>query len=146
VSAAFRFTGAWQIAGPPDTVAAALADLGTYPRWWPQILAVASLGPHQARVLCRSTLPYTLDLVLTAVRRETRVLETTISGDLEGRVRWVVAPAPGGTRLSWEQEVTVSGWLAVASYVARPLFTWNHQRMMAGGISGLRREVARRMG
>jgi hypothetical protein len=145
VNAAFRFTGGWEISGPPDTVAAVLADLGTYPRWWPQILAVASLGPDQARVLCRSTLPYTLDLVLTAARRETRVLETTIGGDLEGRVRWVVAPAQGGTWLSWEQEVTVDGVLGVASYVARPLLTWNHRRMMADGIAGLRREVARRL-
>jgi hypothetical protein len=97
-------------------------------------------------VLCRSTLPYTLDLVLTAVRRETRVLETSVSGDLDGRVRWTVAADGDGTRLAWEQEVTVIGRLAVASYVGRPLFTWNHQRMMAGGLAGLGQEVARRMG
>jgi hypothetical protein len=106
---------------------------------------VASLGPDDARVLCRSTLPYTLDLVLTAVRRETRVLETAISGDLEGWVRWTLEPDRAGTRLGWEQQVAVIGRLAWASYVARPLLTWNHRRMMAGGVAGLRREVARRL-
>jgi hypothetical protein len=145
VTVRYRFGGDWRIDGPPDTVAAVLADLGRYPAWWPQILAVASLGPDDARVLCRSTLPYTLDLVLTAVRRETRVLETAISGDLEGWVRWTLAPDRAGTRLGWEQQVAVIGRLAWASYVARPLLTWNHRRMMAGGVAGLRREVARRL-
>jgi hypothetical protein len=145
VTAEFRFVGDWGIVGPPDTVAAVLADLAAYPTWWPQILAVASLGPGDARVLCRSTLPYTLDLVLTAVRRETRVLETAVSGDLEGRVRWTVAGYGGATRLSWEQEVTVAGVMAVAAYAARPLLAWNHRRMMSGGIAGLRLEVARRL-
>ena len=145
MTAAYRFDGEWRVDGSPDTVAAVLADLGRYPAWWPQILAVASLGPDDARVLCRSTLPYTLDLVLTAVRRETRVLETALSGDLTGLVRWTVAGERDGSRLRWEQEVTVTGLLAVASYAARPLLAWNHRRMMAGGIAGLRREVARRL-
>ena len=145
VTADYRFAGEWEIAGPPDTVAALLADLGAYPTWWPQILAVASLGADDARVLCRSTLPYTLDLVLHAVRRETRVLETSISGDLVGRVRWDLAAHRGGTRLGWEQEVSVTGPMAWASYVARPMLSWNHRRMLAGGIAGLRREVARRL-
>ena len=146
MTAHFRFAGHWDIAGPPDTVAALLADLAAYPSWWPQVLAVASLGPEDARVLCRSTLPYTLDLVLHAERRETRVLETSISGDLDGRVRWTVGDSVDGTSLSWEQEVSVTGWLAGAAYVGRPLLAWNHRRMMAGGIAGLRREVARRRG
>jgi hypothetical protein len=146
VTAAFAFSGEWTIAGPPDTVAAVLADLGAYPTWWPQIRAVASLGPHDARVLCRSTLPYTLDLVLTAVRRETRVLETAVSGDLTGMVRWTLAGDRGATRLTWAQEVTVGGALGVVAYLARPLLVWNHRRMLAGGVDGLRREVARRIG
>ncbi len=142
-STGFEFTGEWEVDGPPDTVAWVLADLGGYPRWWPQVLAVASLGPQDARVLCRSALPYTLDLVLTAVRRETRLLETTLSGDLEGFVRWRLADAGGSTRLSWEQSVTVRGRLALAAYAGRPVLAWNHRRMMTSGIAGLRSEVRR---
>jgi hypothetical protein len=145
VRAAYRFSGDWTVDGPADTVAALLADLAVYPTWWPEVLAVASLGPHDARVLCRSTLPYTLDLVLHAVRRETRVLETSISGDLVGWVRWNLTDEGGRTSLHWEQEVEVTGLLARASYVLRPLLAWNHRRMMAGGIAGLRAEVARRL-
>jgi carbon monoxide dehydrogenase subunit G len=145
VTVLYRFGGDWRVDAPPDTVASVLADLGKYPAWWPQVLAVASLGPDDARVLCRSTLPYTLDLVLTAVRRETRVLETAISGDLQGWVRWTLAHDGEGTHLRWEQQVDVTGPLALASYVARPLLRWNHGRMMAGGVAGLRAEVGRRL-
>jgi len=145
VRARFEFTGEWVVDGPADTVAAVLGDLGTYPTWWPQVRAVASLGPVDARVLCRSALPYTLDLVLTAVHREPRLLETRLTGDLDGVVRWRIAEEAVGTRLRWEQEVTVRGAMAVAAYVARPLLAWNHQRMMSAGVAGLRVEVRRRL-
>ena len=65
-----------------------LVDLERYPEWWPQLLAVASLGADDARVLCRSSLPYTLDLALHAVRREAALLEVRITGDLDGTATW----------------------------------------------------------
>jgi len=123
-------------------VAETVLDLEHYPEWWPQVLAVAKLGPDTARVLCRSVLPYTLDLVLDAVSREAPVLEVAVSGDLDGWVRWTLAATDGGTRTDFEQEVAVTGALAASSYVARPLLRWNHQRMMRGCEEGLRRRLA----
>jgi hypothetical protein len=117
-----------------------LVDLEHYPEWWPQVLAVAKIDDDTARVLCRSVLPYTLDLVLGAVRRDPDLLETTIDGDLVGEARWRLSPAPGGsTRLDYEQHVDVTGRLA--GPVARllgPVVRWNHDRMMAGCRAGLR--------
>jgi len=121
-----------------DTV----VDLEHYPDWWRQVRAVVRLGPDDARVLCRSTLPYTLDLVLHAVSREAPVLEVAVSGDLHGTVRWRLTPEPGGTRMDFEQDVEVVGALAWASVVARPLLAWNHHRMMAGCLAGLRARLA----
>ena len=57
---------------------------------------MASSGPDDARVLCRSALPYTLDLVLHAVTRELPVLEVEVSGDLAGSVRFTVTEEAGG--------------------------------------------------
>ncbi|KAA1428010.1 polyketide cyclase [Nocardioides antri] len=118
-------------------VAATVVDLEHYPEWWPQVRAVVKLGPDTARVLCRSTLPYTLDLVLDAVSREAPVLEVAVRGDLDGWVRWTLSPAAGGTRTDFAQEVVVTGALAVASRLARPLLSWNHHRMMRGCERGL---------
>jgi hypothetical protein len=103
------------------------------------VLAVAKVTDDDARVLCRSALPYTLDLLLHAERREPTVLETSLSGDLGGVVRWRLFPEPGGTRMEFEQDVRVTGrLLGLAAYAARPLLRWNHDRMMAGCLAGLR--------
>ena len=143
-AAAFEFRGTWTVAAPLAVVREAVVDLEHYPEWWPQIRAVAKLGPDDAWVRCRSALPYTLDLMLHAVSREGTVLEVEVSGDLDGVVLWRLAPDGEGTRMDFEQRVAVSGPLALGSYVARPLLRWNHQRMMLGCIAGLRRRLAGR--
>ncbi|WP_028635758.1 SRPBCC family protein [Nocardioides sp. URHA0032] len=140
--ASFTFSGTWEIPAPVAAVHALLIDLERYPDWWPQVVAVASLGPNDARVLCRSALPYTLDLVLHAVDRSPDRLEVAVSGDLEGSVRFVLTATPGGTGLDLSQDVAVTGLLALGSYAARPLLRWNHQRMMAGCVAGLRRQLS----
>jgi carbon monoxide dehydrogenase subunit G len=144
VSPSFVFGGRWHVPGPPAAVHDVLVDLERYPEWWPQVVAVASLGPDDARVLCRSALPYTLDLVLHAADRSPSRLEVEVSGDLAGTVGFTLAPDNGGTRLDLDQHVTVGGLLGLASYVAGPVLRWNHHRMMAGCVAGLSGRVAGR--
>jgi carbon monoxide dehydrogenase subunit G len=141
-AAEYDFRGTWTVAAPLEAVREAVVDLERYPEWWPQVRAVAKLGPDDARVLCRSTLPYTLDLVLHAVSREGMVLEVEVSGDLDGSVRWQLSPEPDGTRMEFEQRVRVTGLLALGSYAARPVLRWNHHRMMLGCIAGLTDRLA----
>jgi carbon monoxide dehydrogenase subunit G len=143
VAASYTFSGSWHLPAPPADVHGVLVDLERYPDWWPQVVAVASLGPDDARVLCRSVLPYTLDLVLHAVDRSLERLEVAVSGDLEGSVRFALAPVGGGTRLDLDQRVRAGGLIGAASYVARPMLQWNHHRMMNGCVDGLRARVRR---
>jgi hypothetical protein len=140
----YTFDASWVVPAAMGHVAATVVDLEHYPEWWPQVRAVVKLGPDTVRVLCRSVLPYTLDLVLDAVSREAPVLEVAVSGDLDGWVRWTLSEVEGGTRMDYHQEVAVRGLLAAASYVARPLMRWNHERMLAGARDGLARRLAQR--
>jgi len=133
----YRFTGSWHLAAPRPRVHEVLVDLEQYPTWWPQVVAVAKLGEDDARVLCRSALPYTLDLVLHAVDRSPEHVEVAVAGDLRGTVAFDLADDAGGTRLSLDQRVAVGGVLGAASRVARPLLRWNHHRMMRGCVAGL---------
>lgn len=140
----FRFTGEWQVAAPVDAVADVLVDLAAYPTWWPEVRAVATLGPEDARVLCRSRLPYTLDLVLHATSTTPPLLEVSVTGDLDGWVAWRLAETPTGTHLALDQEVAVaSRALRAAAWAARPLLAWNHEQMMRSGIAGLRERLRR---
>ena len=142
MSRTFAFRDSWEVPAPPEAVHDVLVDLEHYPDWWPEVVAVASLGPDDARVLCRSRLPYTLDLVLHAVNRSPGVLEVAVSGTLRGSVRFDLVPVTGGTRLDFAQEVSVPGWLGAVSYVAGPVLRWNHDRMMRGCARGLRSRLA----
>ena len=134
----YSFSGTWTIDAPAPRVQEVLVDLEHYSEWWRQVLAVASLGPDDARVLCRAALPYTLDLRLHAVLREPTRLEVAIRGDLEGTASWRLTELGSRTRLDFEQDVTVGGWLALVSPAVRPVLRWNHAKMMAGCVEGLR--------
>jgi len=133
----YRFAESWTAPAAPAAVRDVLVDLEHYPDWWPQVVAVASLGPDDALVLCRSGLPYTLDLRLHAVRRELPTLEVRVGGVLDGWVRWTLTAEGPHTRIDVAQEVRARGALAWASLVGRPLLRWNHARMMAGCRAGL---------
>jgi hypothetical protein len=137
----YAFSGTWTVDATLPRVQEVLVDLEHYPEWWPQVVAVAPLGADDARVLCRSALPCTLDLHVQAVRREADRLEVAISGDLDGMASWRLTDLGRRTRLDFAQEVTVTGWLALVSPVVRPLLRWNHSRMMAGCMEGLRERL-----
>jgi len=134
----YRFTATWTLPAPPPVVYDVLVDLEHYPDWWREVRAVAKVSDDEAIVICRSWLPYSLELGLTAVHRDPALLEVAIDGDLSGHARWHLAPAAGGTRLDFEQSVRVAARpLAIASYLARPLLVWNHDRMMRSCLEGL---------
>ncbi|MGD7705275.1 SRPBCC family protein [Microlunatus sp. Y2014] len=134
----FRFGGEWLVDVPQAAAYEVLADLAHYPDWWPEVRAVARLGPVEARVLVRSRLPYTLDLVLRAERPAGDVLQCDLAGDLVGWARWRVAAEGERTRLTFSQEVEVTGrLLGLAAGIGRPLLVWNHEQMMRSAIRGL---------
>lgn len=137
----FRFDSAWTVPAAPDAVRDVVVDLEHYPTWWPQVLAVAKLGPDDARVLCRSALPYTLDLVLHAVCRDLPRVEVGIDGDLRGWAAWTMTPEGAGTRMEFAQEVELLAAPSALVALTGPVLAWNHRRMMAGCRAGLERRL-----
>ena len=138
----FRFRHWWDVAAPPERVAEVLLDLEHYPEWWRQVLAVAKIDDDTARVLCRSTLPYTLDLVLTARERGPERLRVDLDGDLAGWSTFDLRASGAGTAIDYRQEVSLtSPWLARAARLGEPVLRWNHARMMAGCRDGLARRT-----
>jgi hypothetical protein len=136
----YRFTSTSNLAVPREQVHGVLVDLEHYGEWWPQVRAVAKLDDDRALVVCRSALPYDLDLELTAVSRAIDLLEVRIQGPISGWARYHLTEAgPGATSLRFEQDVYAGARLmGMASYVVRPLLVWNHHQMMAGADRGLR--------
>ena len=136
----YRFSSTFTLEAPRNRVHDVLVDLEFYADWWSQVRAVAKIDDDHALVVCRSTLPYDLELELSAVRRDPDLLEVGIDGPIRGWARYHLdEQGPGSTSLRFEQEVRAEApMFAVASYVARPLLVWNHHRMMVGSEQGLR--------
>jgi len=141
MSTTYRLDSLWHLDAPLERVFEALADIEGYERWWPQVRGIHRLDADTGRVLIRSLLPYTLDLVLTrAVQDEPRgILRVDIDGDLQGWCAWqLTAEGPGtSARFSQEVEVTVP-MLQRAPRAVRPLLRGNHAHMMRSGERGLR--------
>ena len=144
----YRFSSTFTLEAPRERVHDVLVDLEHYGDWWPQVRGVAKIDDDHALVVCRSALPYDLELELTAVSRWTSTCSRWPSTARSVAARRTTSTrcrqdpsvkGPGATRLRFEQEVRAEAPLfVVASYVVKPLLVWNHQRMMRGAERGLR--------
>lgn len=135
---AYSFRHVTTVRADPAAVHEVLLDLEHYVDWWPQVRAVASLGPDDALVVCRSLLPYDLELALHAESRDPDALRVGIDGPIRGFARWGLTRVDGGTRLDFEQQVhAVARAFRWGSYVAKPVLSVNHAWMMRGAERGL---------
>jgi hypothetical protein len=129
-----------------DEVAAVLADIEAYPRWWPQIRSVRRVTRERAAVEIRSLLPYTLrfDLVGEPATSGQREFLAEMRGDLLGWSRWKIEQQGGDiVRIRFHERAVVEKLgLALLEPVARPAFEFNHGVMMRAGERGLRHVVA----
>jgi hypothetical protein len=140
----YHFDSLWHLHAPRERVFAALADIEGYERWWPQVRKIRRIDADTGRMLIRSLLPYTLDLVLTrAAQDEPRgILRVDIDGDLQGWCAWQLTAEGPGTRARFSQEVEVTvPMLQRAPLAIRPLLRGNHAHMMRSGERGLRRHL-----
>lgn len=141
----YVFQSVWTVEAPFDDLCAVLADVETYPAWWPEIRSVEPLGDGRFQMVARSLLPYELRFVSEERPEKSGpgVIDASLSGDLEGFARWTVTERPGGCRLVYDQEVeTHKKLLDVLAPVARPAFRANHSLMMRHGQAGLRTFMA----
>ncbi|MFD5191992.1 SRPBCC family protein [Streptomyces sp. NPDC058357] len=141
----YRFVSIWDLPAPPDAVYGILERAEDYPRWWPQVREATPVDGTTGTTRIRSLLPYDLVLTVRERRRDprARVIEATLSGDLDGWVRWTVTPHGGGSRVVYEQEVEVRRRLMrLLAVPGRPVFRANHALMMRAGQRGLAARLA----
>lgn len=154
-TAQFRFRTAWSVAQPCDVVWKTLDSPTSWPRWWPGCLIVEQLAsattPRSGRCFrfhWRGPLPYRLvmDACITEVEPAQRMV-ATVSGVLAGTAEWTLWREADRTQVGFEFAVSGSQpWMARLAPLARPLFRWNHERLMARGETGLRQWLSERQG
>ncbi|PZS30177.1 MAG: polyketide cyclase [Pseudonocardiales bacterium] len=143
----YVFRSTWRIDADPDQVYAALADVASYPSWWPQVHAATQLDEVSGELRCRSMLPYDLVFVIRSdvEDREHRILSATLDGDLTGTSQWQITSNGAGSVAVFDEDVVVrKSLIRLAGVMARPALRYNHDRMMRAGERGLRQHLSRR--
>ena len=144
----YRFLTTWLLEAPIERVWDVLYDARRWPAWWRGVQRVDVLDEGTLwRTAWRSALPYTLAFEF-AIEREERpgLLVGRARGELAGLGTWRLYEGPNGTASTWDWEVaTTAAWMNAFGPVARPVFAWNHHRIMRWGAEGLARELGCRL-
>ncbi len=91
----------------------------------------------------KSLLPYRVGFEITTTRVERPyLLEADAVGELSGVGRWRLYEQDGVTAVLYEWNVATSkAWMNLLAPVARPIFEWNHDWVMARGGEGIARSA-----
>jgi hypothetical protein len=141
----FHLVTQWQFDAPIDVVWQVLSKTEDWPQWWKAVLAVEQLesgdengiGAYR-RMHWRTALPYRLAFNTRTTKIEKhRLIEGQSEGELAGIGRWQLTVAGEHTivRYDWIVDVTKK-WMRVLLPVLRPMFAWNHNRVMEWGRAG----------
>ena len=136
----YRFRSRWHLHATPAVVYAALESVDRYPAWWPEIRTVRQLDDTSGEIVCRAWLPYQLRFTVRQVRRDpvALVLESSMTGDLEGTSCWTITETADGSEAVFDEEVVANkALLRRLALVGRPVFKVNHTLMMRHGYRGL---------
>jgi len=147
----YEFLTTWCLAAPIQQVWDTLYDSERWPEWWRGVERVQVLEPGEgedrvgelSRYTWRSKLPYTLEFDMRTVNvKRPYLAEGKAQGELTGDGRWRLFEGNGATAVTYEWHVeTTERWMNVLAPIARPVFAWNHDWVMARGGEGLARRL-----
>ena len=147
----FALTTNWILEAPVEPVWRALIAVEDWPAWWRAVARVERLEDGDAqgigalrRLTWRTALPYTLTFAMRTTRIEPmRLIEGRAEGELDGTGRWTITPDGTATRVRYDWTVRVTKpWMIALSPILRPVFAWNHGKVMGWGYEGLTRKLA----
>jgi uncharacterized protein YndB with AHSA1/START domain len=149
----YRFLTTWLLDSPREPVWDAIYDQARWPEWWRGVEEATEVrhGDDRgtgidgvgtvSRLVWKSLLPYRVEFEVTTTRVEhPYLLEADAVGELTGVGRWRLYEHEGVTAVLYEWNVaTTRAWMNLLAPVARPVFEWNHDWVMARGGEGIAR-------
>lgn len=151
MTARYAFRSEWRLRAPRETVFDVLHASERWPEWWRGLERVDKLEEGDpdgrgslGRYTWRSLLGYRLEFEMRITRVEPpQRMEGRATGDLDGIGSWrLYDEGRATTRVVFEWRVrTTRAWMTALAPVARPVFRWNHDRIMRAGGRGLARRL-----
>jgi len=142
----YRFLTTWLLDSPREPVFDAIYDQASWPSWWRGVEEASEIRPGDeggvgtvARMVWKSLLPYRVEFEVTTTHVERpHLLQADAVGELTGVGRWRLLEEGGVTAVLYEWNVATSrAWMNLLAPVARPVFEWNHDWVMARGGEGI---------
>jgi hypothetical protein len=150
----YRFLTTWLLDCERERVWEAIHDQKVWPSWWRGVEEVVELDPgdeqalgSRSRMTWRSFLPYDLVFETHTTRVERpHLLTGEVDGELAGVGTWRLYEQDGATAALYEWNVrTTRPWMNLLAPLARPVFAWNHNWVMARGGEGIAKLLGCRM-
>ena len=148
--AEYAFLTAWRVAAPREAVFEVLHESERWPEWWDGLERVVKLeeGDAEGRgslglYTWRSVMRYRLEfeMRITRVERPHR-MDGEANGELAGTGSWRLYEDGEATAVLFEWRVMTTRWgMNSLAPIARPVFRWNHDRLMRAGGRGLARRL-----
>jgi uncharacterized protein YndB with AHSA1/START domain len=144
----YSFLTTWLLDAPRERVFEAIYDQAAWPQWWRGVEEATELrgGGDDgvgtvSRMVWKSLLPYRVEFEVTTTRIERpHLMEGNAVGELSGIGRWRLYERDGATAVLYEWNVaTTRAWMNLLAPLARPVFEWNHDWVMARGGEGIAR-------
>jgi glycine/D-amino acid oxidase-like deaminating enzyme len=146
----YHFVTNWQFNAPLETVWHEIKTMSRWPEWWSYVQKVELLQAGNAddigsvrRITWKTALPYSLTFDSELVIEEKfKRMEGRAFGELEGRGIWQFSHENGVTHVRYDWIVqTTKAWMNLLAPVARPVFAWNHDKVMEAGFEGLKKRL-----
>lgn len=148
----FSLTTLWTIPAPIEKVWLCLLDTENWTNWWQYVDRVEETHKGETsglnntrRYLWRTCLPYSLLLNLRVTElRASEFIRVEVSGDLQGHgcCRLFVL-SPNLTQIEFNWNVcTCKPWMNRWTWLTRPVFIWNHAKVMRNGEQSLIRYLS----
>lgn len=148
VAARYHFLSEFTMTSGRDAVWAALLAAEEWPSWWRWLKRIEIVGAatsadgagavYRNHIGSPTGYSFTFESEIVEVDPLRRI-DMTLTGEIDGRIRYLLSDGPsGGTRISYAQLVeTPKWWMNLLAPIARPGFTWNHDKLMSDFGRGL---------
>ena len=146
----YSFVTHWNFNAPIEKVWHEIREMDSWPGWWKYVKSVQLIKPGDEndigsvrRITWTTALPYelTFDLELMSLDHLKRI-EGKAFGELSGSGIWTFETIGDVTSVRYDWIVnTTKKWMNLFAPIARPVFSWNHDKVMEAGYDGLKRRL-----
>lgn len=144
----YHFLSEYTLTSDREAIWAALTAVATWPEWWRALKRIDVVkeatsddgvgAVYRNHVRAPTGYGFVYSTEIADVDRPSRI-DVISSGDIVGRGRFLLSDsASGGTDVSFAWLVeTPKWWMNLVAPLARPAFTWNHDKLMTDFGHGL---------